>query len=437
LPSFPGIADPNGAERIMTAPDPMQAENGSNPARDLPRKAPGGGINLLAGLRILDLTTSIAGPYATQILSDFGAEIIKIERPGQGDDSRSWGPPFLDGYSLWYASVNRNKKSVELDLRKDEGYGVFLNLLRVCDAFVTNQLPKLRQRLRIDYETLAEKKSNLVYVSLTGHGSDGPRAEWPCYDIIAEGYSSVMDVTGEAANDPQKVGTPAADLLAGSDAATACIAALFDASRNGRGHFIDISMIDSMTRLMSPRIMTYLGSGIVPRRTGAKDSVIAVYQTFETADEMITLALPNDNIWHRFWQAVGQPELGSDPRFATSADRHAHRAEIVLAIAKILHMRSRKDWLDLFNELQIPAGPINRIDQVTQDAELKRKGLFFSIETDNEPMPQCGLGIRIDGRDSGFRSAPPTLGQHTDEVLRDVLGYDSIRIGRLKDAGII
>ena len=169
----------------------------------------------------------------------------------------------------------------------------------------------------------------------------------------------------------------------------------------------------------------------------AKDSVIAVYQTFETADEMITLALPNDNIWHRFWQAVGQPELGSDPRFATSADRHAHRAEIVLAIAKILHMRSRKDWLDLFNELQIPAGPINRIDQVTQDAELKRKGLFFSIETDNEPMPQCGLGIRIDGRDSGFRSAPPTLGQHTDEVLRDVLGYDSIRIGRLKDAGII
>ncbi len=421
----------------MTALDPMQAESGNNPARGLPRKEPGGGINLLDGVRILDLTTSIAGPYATQILSDFGAEIIKIERPGQGDDSRSWGPPFLDGHSLWYASVNRNKKSIELDLRKDEGYTAFLDLLQICDALVTNQLPALRRRLRIDYETLAQRKSSLVYVSLTGHGSDGPRAEWPCYDIIAEGYSSVMDVTGEAANDPQKVGTPAADLLAGSDAATACIAALFDARCNGRGHFVDISMIESMTRLMSPRIMTYLGSGVVPRRTGAKDSVIAVYQTFETADEMITLALPNDNIWHRFWQAVGQPELGSDPRFATSAGRHAHRAEIVPAIAKLLRTRPRGHWLDLFNGLQIPAGPINRVDQVTQDVELWRKGLFFSIETDGEPMPQCGLGIRIDGQDSGFRAAPPELGQHTDQVLRDLLGYDSTRIGRLKDAGAI
>lgn len=421
----------------MTASEHAQDDHRTNPARGLPRKTPGGGINLLAGLRILDLTTSIAGPYATQILSDFGAEIIKIERPGQGDDSRSWGPPFLEGRSLWHASVNRNKKSIELDLRKDEGYAVFLDLLQTCDAFVTNQLPALRRRLRIDYETLAAKKSSLVYVSLTGHGSDGPRAEWPCYDIIAEGYSSVMDVTGEAENDPQKIGTPAADLLAGSDAAMSCMAALFDAGRNGRGHFVDISMIDSMARLMSPRIMTYLGSGIVPRRTGAKDSVIAVYQTFETADEMITLALPNDNIWHRFWQAVGQTDVGSDPRFATSADRHAHRAEIVQAIAKLLRMRPRKNWLDLFNDLQIPAGPINRVDQVTQDLELQRKGLFFSIETNGEPIPQCGLGIRIDGQDSGFRSAPPELGQHTDEILRDLLGYDSARIGRLKSTGII
>ena len=421
----------------MTAPDFMQAENGSNPARGLPRKAPGGGINLLTGIRILDLTNSIAGPYATQILSDFGAEIIKIERPGQGDDSRSWGPPFLEGRSLWHASVNRNKKSVTLDLRKDEGYAVFLELLATCNGLVTNQLPSLRQRLRIDYETLSKKKKGLVYVSLTGHGSDGPRAEWPCYDIIAEGYSSVMDITGEAENDPQKIGTPAADLLAGNDAAMSCIAGLFDAQRTGHGHFIDVSMVDSMTRLMSPRIITYLGSGVLPRRTGAKDSVIAVYQTFATADEMMTLALPNDNIWHRFWQAVGQPEFGSDPRFATSADRHAHRADIVPAIAKLLKTRPRSDWLDLFNKLQIPAGPINRIDEVSHDAELWRKGMFFSIETDGEPVPQCGLGIRVDGKDSGFRSGPPELGQHTDEVLQGLLGYDASQISRLKEARVI
>jgi len=277
----------------------------------------------------------------------------------------------------------------------------------------------------------------LIYVSLTGHGSDGPRAEWPCYDIIAEGYSSVMDVTGEAESDPQKIGTPAADLLAGNDAAMACIAALFDAERNGLGHFVDISMVESMARLMSPRIMTYLGSGVVPRRTGAKDSVIAVYQTFATADEMITLALPNDNIWHRFWRAVDGQEFGNDPRFTTSAGRHTHRPEIVQAIAKLLRLRPRQNWLDLFSELQIPAGPINRVDQITQDAELRRKGFFFSIETDGEPVPQCGLGIRIDGQDAGFRSAPPELGQHTDEVLRDLLGYDSTRIDHLRDAGVI
>ena len=415
----------------------MQSENIDNPARRLPRKVPGGGIDLLAGVRILDLTGSIAGPYATQILSDFGAEIIKIERPGQGDDSRTWGPPFLEGRSLWNISVNRNKKSVELDLRQDEGRAVFLELLQKCDALITNQLPSLRQRLRIDYETLIELKPNLVYVSLTGHGSEGPRAEWPCYDIIAEGYSSVMDITGEAENDPQKIGTPAADLISGSDAAMACIAALFDAARSGRGHFVDISMIESMTRLMSPRIITYLGSGIVPRRTGAKDSVIAVYQTFATADEMITLALPNDNIWHRFWEAVGQLEFGKDPRFASSADRHAHRPEIVQAITKILRTQPRQHWLDQFNELKIPIGPINRIDEVTEDSELRRKGFFFSIDTDSEPVPQCGLGIHVDGKDSGFRSGPPELGQHTDEVLRDLLGYDAARIARLKQAKVI
>jgi crotonobetainyl-CoA:carnitine CoA-transferase CaiB-like acyl-CoA transferase len=416
---------------------PAPTDTSENPARALPRRAAGGGIELLAGVRVLDLTNSIAGPYGTQLLSDFGAEIVKIERPRHGDDSRNWGPPFLDGRSLWHASVNRNKKSVALDLRKPEGYAVLLDLVEVCDALVTNQLPSVRRSLRIDYDTLSARKPSLVYVSLTGFGSDGPRAEWACYDLIAEGYSGIMDLTGEAESDPQKVGTPAADLLAGADAAMATIAALYDARRSGRGHFIDVSLVESMTRFMGPRIMTYLGSGIVPRRTGAKDSVIAVYQTFETADEMITLALPNDNIWHRFWQAVGKTDFGNDPRFATSAGRHAHRAEIVAVIADLLRTRPRRNWLELFVAQQIPAGPINRVDQVADDPELLRKGLFFAVDTAGEPVPQVGLGIRVDDRDSGFRSAPPELGQHTDDVLRGLLGYDAARLGRLREAGVI
>jgi crotonobetainyl-CoA:carnitine CoA-transferase CaiB-like acyl-CoA transferase len=426
-------------DALKTSPAPQAPATASNPARELPRKAPGGGVNLLAGVRVLDLTTSIAGPYATQLLSDFGAEVVKIERPGQGDDSRGWGPPFLEGRSLWHASVNRNKKSVTLDLRKEEGYAVFLDLVQVCDIFITNQLASLRQRLRTDHETLARHKPDLVYVSLTGHGSSGPRAEWACYDIIAEGYSSVMDVTGEAENDPQKVGTPAADLLAGADAALSAIAALFDAKQTGRGHFVDVSLVASMTRFMSPRIMTYLGSGIVPRRTGAKDSVIAVYQTFDTADDMITLALPNDNIWHRFWAAMGDAEFGRDPRFATSEGRHAHRPEIVRKIAGLLRAQPRDHWLALFNAAQIPAGPINRIDEVTKDPELIRQGLFYSVDGEDggEPWPQCGLGILVDGRDAGYRSPPPPLGANTEEVLAGLLAYDADRIAKLRQQRVI
>ena len=206
-----------------------------NPVHDLPLRTPGGGLSLLAGLRILDLTTSIAGPYATMLLSDMGAEVIKIERPGTGDDSRHWGPPFLDGRSLWHASVNRNKLSIELDYRTGDGRQVLEDLVRSCDAVVTNQLPGLRTKLKTDYETLRNLKRSLVYVSLTGYGSEGTRSSRPCYDIIAEGYSGIMEVTGEAENDPQKVGTPAADLLAGHDAAMTCIAALFHSRPLGRG----------------------------------------------------------------------------------------------------------------------------------------------------------------------------------------------------------
>jgi crotonobetainyl-CoA:carnitine CoA-transferase CaiB-like acyl-CoA transferase len=408
-----------------------------NPTRELPLRAPGGGIRLLEGVRILDLTTSIAGPYATMLLSDLGAEVVKIERPGSGDDSRHWGPPFLDGRSLWHASVNRNKLSVALDYRLGGGREVFEDLVAASDAVVTNQLPAVSRRLGTDYETLKALRPGLVYVSLTGFGAEGARTRRPCYDIIAEGFSGVMDVTGEAENDPQKIGTPAADLLAGHDAAMACIAGLFDAARSGKSHFVDVSMVDSMTRLMSPRITVYLGSGEVPRRTGAKDSVIAVYQTFATADGMITLALPNDTIWQRFWDTVGRAEYGLEPRFATNAQRQAARPEIIAAIEEILGSETTEHWLARFEEARIPAGPINSVDVVTRDAELIRRGLFFGIETAGEPVPQVGLGIQVDGADAGYRAPPPELGEHSEQVLTEILGYDDRRVAALKDEGII
>jgi crotonobetainyl-CoA:carnitine CoA-transferase CaiB-like acyl-CoA transferase len=403
------------------------------PLDSLPGPSDAQPIALLSGIRILDLTTSIAGPYAAMLLGDMGAEVIKIERPGAGDDSRAWGPPFLDGESLWFVSVNRNKQSVTLDYASEAGRKVLHDLVCKADAVIVNLVARVQKKLGADYASLKAVKSDVVHVTVSGFGLTGERRDFPCYDLIAEGYSSVMDLTGEAENPPQKVGTPAADLIAGMDAAYACLAALFDRQRTGRGHEVDISMIDSMTRFMSPRIVPYLGSGEVPRRTGARDSVIAVYQVFETSDDPITLGLGNDAIWKRFWEAVGRPALGADARYASNADRRAAREEIVAEIQGVLATRSRDEWLKLFVQAKVPAGPVNRVDQVSGDPELVGRGLFYSDTANGRRIPQVGLGIGIDGSNASYRTAPPRLGEHTEEVLRDVLGYDDAAIASLRE----
>lgn len=388
---------------------------------------------LLAGVRVLDLTTSIAGPYATLLLADMGADVVKIERPGSGDDCRAWGPPFIDGESLWFLSVNRNKRSVTLDYSGSAGRAVLHAMVSKADVVIVNLVARVQQKLGIDYATLRALRPDLVFVSLTGFGLAGARRDFPCYDLIAEGYSGVMDLTGEADSPPQKVGTPAADLIAGMDAAFATVSALFDRARSGCGHCIDIAMIDSMTRFMSPRIVPYLGTGEVPHRTGAKDSVISVYQTFDTADEPLTLGLGNDGIWKRFWQAVGRPEVGEDPRYATNTLRRAARAEVVAAVQDVLRTRPRDQWLACLAAAKVPAGPVNRVDQVAADPDLMARGLFYTAEAGGRRIPQVGLGIGIDGASSTWRRPPPKLGEHSAEVLREWLGYDEAAIAHLRE----
>jgi crotonobetainyl-CoA:carnitine CoA-transferase CaiB-like acyl-CoA transferase len=407
------------------------------PVDNLPVAEPRAGLQLLAGVRVLDLTTSIAGPYCALQLADMGAEVVKVERPGRGDDARAWGPPFLDGESLWFLSVNRNKRSVTLDYSGEAGRAVLHDLVRKSDVIVVNLVERAQRKLSIDYATLAAIKPDLVHVSITGFGLQGARKDVTCYDLIAEGYSGVMDLTGEADSDPQKVGTPAADLVSGMDAAFAAVSALFERQRSGRGHKIDIGMIDSMTRFMTPRVVAYLGSGEVPRRSGAKDSVIAVYQTFHAADGVMTLALGNDAIWQRFWAAIGRPEYGADPRRATNAQRHAARAEIVAEIAAILKTRPRAHWLALFAAQKVPAGPVNRIDEVSADPQLIERGLFYAIEARGKRIPQVGSGITVDDNGDSYRSPPPALGEHTDGVLAEWLGYDAARIEALRAAKAI
>jgi crotonobetainyl-CoA:carnitine CoA-transferase CaiB-like acyl-CoA transferase len=402
------------------------------PYFDLPIMEVGSGFDMLRGIRVLDLTGSIAGPYATMLLADMGAEVLKIERPGTGDDTRSWGPPFLDGEALWFQSVNRNKSSVALDYTSAEGLGTLEGLAKVSDVVVVNLLPASAKKFKVDADSLRAIKSDLIYVSITGFGLEGERAGWACYDLIAEGYSGVMDLTGEIDGGPQKVGAPAADMLAGSDAAYATVAALFARQRTGQGRLVDIALVDSMTRFLACRIIPYLGSGEVPRRFGGKDSVIAIYQAFDTADKPITLALGNENIWQRFWQVVGQSEVAEQPRYATNSDRRAHRQELVNRIQDLLKQKTRSQWLDMFRLARIPAGPINRVDEAAADIALRDRGLFYRLRSGGRELPQVGSGILLDGKPNQPRQAPPRLGEHTTQILRSLLGYDEADIEALK-----
>lgn len=391
----------------------------------------------LEGVTVLDLTTSVAGPYATMMLGDFGARVIKIERPGRGDDARAWGPPFLEGESLWFLSVNRNKESVTLDYTTPEGREALEALVARADVVVTNQPPNVQQKLRTDFETLSALNDRLIYAAITGFGLTGARAAWTCYDLIAEGYSGVMDVTGAADSPPQKIGAPAADMLAGQDAAMAVMAALLRRERAAGPQLLDVTLVESMTRFLSCRATPYLGSGQAPRRSGGTDSVIAIYQAFETADEPITLGLGNDGIWRRFWAAAGDPEYGERAEYASNAGRRQHRAEIVADIQRVLRGRSRADWLEALAAARVPAGPINSVAQAAADPGLRERGLFYTLSDGARRAPQVGLGIHCDGGPPPGGAAPPRLGADTEAVLGGLLEMTEEEIAALRDAGAI
>ncbi|MBU68642.1 MAG: CoA transferase [Cupriavidus sp.] len=403
----------------------------------LPFQTLGTGLSCLNGIRVIDFSTSVAGPYGTLLLADLGAEVIKVEKRQGGDDTRSWGPPFLDGESLWFLSMNRNKQSITLDLTRAEGQGIAHELVRGADVVVLNTAQRVQEKLGLDYATLKALNPRLVHVSVTGFGLDGERADLPCYDLIAEGYSGVMHLTGEADGSPQKVGTPAADLLSGQDVAMATLAALLERGNTGIGKQIDVSMVATMARFMAPRIVPYLGSGERPNRSGGTDSVIAIYQVFDTADFPITLGLGNDAIWRRFWSALNLPNFAETPGFETNTGRRASRAAIVQAISELLVTRPRAHWLALFAKHRIPSGPINSIDQLVEDAPLRDSGMFFSAQGAAGLVPQVGLGIRFDGNSAVLRAAPPALGQDTERILREELAMSATCVAGLFDSEIV
>ncbi|HEX7263689.1 MAG TPA: CoA transferase [Candidatus Dormibacteraeota bacterium] len=377
----------------------------------------------LASIRVLDFTHALAGPYCTMLLGDLGADVIKVESPA-GDQSRKWGPPFIEGESSYFLSVNRNKRSVVLNLKSSTSLAVAEALAMASDVIVENFKPGTMQRLGLGARKLQGLKAALVYASISGFGQDRPTLAG--YDQIAQGTSGMMSVNATPDGPPTKVGVPIGDVAAGMFTSQAILAALVERSTTGRGRYIDVALNDSLLALLTYQAGRYFATGEVPNQEGNFHATIAPYGTFTVSDGFINVAVATDDQYARFCEAIHAPELAGDPRFATNAQRQAARSELVRAIEAHLREGTRDEWLARFEQFGIPAGPI--LDMNEAFASPLATGRQMRVEIEHPEagrISQAGAPWKLDGQSSPIRLPPPLLGQHTAEVLRDWLGYDA------------
>ena len=391
----------------------------------------------LDGYRVLDLSRILSGPYCTMVLADFGAEVIKVERPGSGDDTRAWGPPFVGGQSAYYLSINRSKRSITVDLGQEQGREIIYALARVCDVAIENFRPGTADRIGVGYERLRQENSQLIYCSISGFGQDGPYRDRPGYDALAQAMSGMMYITGEPDGPPTKHGMSIADIGAGMWAALAIVSALLARERTGEGQYIDISLLDAQISWLTYTAGSYFATGRNPERYGSAHPSIVPYQPFATADGYLMLAVGNDRLWQRFCEVVNRPELGTRSGFATSAERVVNRGAVIDVVAEIMRQRSMAEWMSMLEEAGIPAGPINTVAQVLNDPHVLAREMVVTLD-----HPTAGE-ISVPGNPAKFSatsgetpSAPPLLGEHTDEILRS-LGYTESRIAELRAQAIV
>lgn len=377
----------------------------------------------LAGIRVLDFSHALAGPYCTMLLGDLGADVIKIEPP-KGDHSRQWGPPFLNGESSYFLSVNRNKRSVVLDLKRPAALRVAEELAMASDVVVENFKPGTMTRLGLDAEKLQGRKAGLVYASISGFGQNQPTLAG--YDQIAQGTSGMMSINAMPEGPPTKVGVPIGDIAAGMFASQTILAALVERARTGKGRRIDIALNDSLLALFTYQAGRFFATGEIPSLEGNHHATIAPYGTFAVRDGFINVAVASDVHYMRFCEAIRAPELAEDPRFASNALRQAARAELAGAIERHLKEDTRAQWLERFEEFGIPAGPILGIDEAFASPLATERHMSVEIEHPKSGLiTQVGAPWKIDGASSPIRIPPPMLGQHTGEVLREWLGSDA------------
>lgn len=401
----------------------------------------------LDGVRVLDLTRILAGPTATQLLADLGADVIKIERPGEGDDTRKWGPPFVTDEegrptteSAYYLCANRNKRSVAVDIGKPEGAALVRRLAARAEVLVENFKVGGLAKYGLGYADLAPELPRLVYCSITGFGQTGPYAQRPGYDYLAQGLGGIMSLTGEPDGEPMKVGVGIADVMCGMYAVTAILAALRHVDRTGEGQHIDMALLDTQIAWLVNEASNYLVSGQVPRRLGNEHPNIVPYKVFQTADGYAILAVGNDRQFRSWCEVAGAQDLAADPRFATNALRVANREALYAAMPAYMARKTTAAWVEALAAASVPCSPVNDLAQVFADPQVQARGMRIEV-----PHPLSGSGrvpmvanpIRFSATPVQYRHPPPLLGQHTDEVLGELLAMSEAERAALRAAGVI
>ena len=406
-------------------------------------------MSALKHLKILDMTRVLAGPWCTQTLADLGADVIKIERPGAGDDTRQWAPPYFKdaqgqdtSEAAYYASVNRNKRSVTLDIASPEGQEIVRKMAQQCDVLVENYKVGQLARYGLDYESLKKLNPGLVYCSITGFGQTGPYAPRAGYDFIVQGMGGFMSITGERddlpGGGPQKAGVAIADLFTGAHATIAILAALAHKDRTGEGQHLDICLLDVQVAMLANMASNFMATGKAPGRWGNAHPNIAPYQTFAVADGWIIIACGNDGQFRKLVHAGGEDALATDPRFTSNAQRLAHRADLIAALEPMMRRKTKAQWIELLEREGVPCGPINDIAEVFQDPQVQARGMRVELPHPSAgQMSLTGSALKLSQTPVQYRRHPPTLGEHTAEVLSEFAGLSAQDVAGLRERGLV
>jgi len=394
-------------------------------------------VRPLEGIKVLDLSRALAGPYCTMMLADMGAEVIKIEMPERGDDSRAWGPPFVEGESAYFISVNRNKKSMTLNLKKEKSIEIIHRLIKQSDVLIENFRPGTMEKLSLSYDEVKEINPKIIYCSISGFGQDGPYRLLPGMDQVLQGMGGLMSITGEPEGPPIKVGVAVADIAGGMFAAYGIVVALFNRETGGKGQMIDLSLLDCQVAWLTYRAGSFFASGEIPKPLGSGHPVIVPYQAFKAKDVYVNVAAGNDQLWQKFCKALGLENIMNEQRFATNAMRVKNREEIIKIIGDVICTKKADEWLKILTEAGVPCGPIYNMDKIFSDPQVLHREMVKELEHPTAgKIKVTGIPIKLSNTPGEILKAPPVLGQHTKEILSE-LGFKEIEIEKLYEEKVI